>query len=192
MTLFYVPAIQDGFRINLTDMTFTKEPPGNTKTVQEVLDFERDNQPGPTLVQQPHEVISKSITAPVTIPNDALPSNLDELQVLLESDRAYTFRFRVTRYSSDVSLDLGFVVPGDTDAATISWNDVRLDGVFLGDDDELELSTVGTDVIGVEVSGIITVNSEGGLFIPQIRQDTADSQTSTVAEAYVEVTQNGN
>ena len=86
---------------------------------------------------------------------------------------------------------MSFVVPGDTDVATISWNDTDFNGTTLGDDDESPMSATGNDISSSEVSGTITVNSESGFFVPQVRQDTADNQTSEVTEAYMEVIASG-
>jgi len=133
----------------------------------------------------------KILSTPVTVPNDALPQNLEELGAFLSPNSKYTFRFRATKYSSDVALDLSFAVPGDADAATISWNDTTFNGLTLGDDDESPMAATGNDISSSEVSGTITVNSEAGFLIPQVRQDTADNQTSEVTEAYMEVIQSG-
>ena len=65
-------------------------------------------------------------------------------------------------------------------------------GHILGDDDELVLGQFGNDeYISPEITGTITVNSEGGFFKPQIRQQTADNQTSTISEASLEVIEIG-
>jgi hypothetical protein len=53
------------------------------------------------------------------------------------------------------------------------------------------MSATGNNISSAEVTGTITVNSEPGYFIPQIRQDTADNQDSTIDEGYLEVKESG-
>lgn len=177
------------YTVNDTTQTVIEQPGGSNLTYNQVIVLPRDPS-----VQSPQEPGAPIIlSSPVTIPNDALPVNLEELGVFLTPNTKYTFQFRVTKYSSDVQLALGFVVPGDATPATISWNETSLDGIFLGDDDELILAQFGNDeYLSPEITGTITTNDEGGFFKPQIRQQTADNQTSEITEAYLEVIINGN
>ena len=118
---------------------------------------------------------------------DGLPSNMDDLQVFLEEEKKYSFRFRLLRYTTDVHLAMGFIVPGDKDHASMAWNVVTFGGDFLSDDDESTLKQKGINIIGPEVSGIIITKSEAGLFIPQVRQVREGAENSIISEAFLEV-----
>ena len=185
---FFVGA--DKYVLDDTNSLVLEQPVGSTLTYAQAKQLNIDNAPPTPPLGAGKPIV---LQFPVTIANDALPVGLDAQQIFLEANRSYEFRFRATRYSSKVALALGFTVPGDADPATIAWNDAGLDGLFLGADDELTLAQFGNDeYISPEITETIKVNSEGGFFKPQMRQSTADAQTSEVSEAYLEVIEHGN
>lgn len=177
------------FVLNDDNQTVISQPAGSSLTYAQAKQLNIDNPP-PVIETTPKgPVLLKS---PVTIPNDALPFNLDDQKVFLEPNKKYEIRFRVTRYSSGVALALGFSVPGDLQPAVIAWNDIGLDGFFLGADDELTLSQFGNgEYIGPEIIGTITTTAESGFLTPQIRQSVAGNQPSQVSDAYMEVIESG-
>ena len=190
MGTIWKPDIPPGYTIDLDGPTIIEAPPGNTLTAQQVIDQNKAVNQAKTVL--PEAPITLGIKTAVTIPNDTLPTDLDDLVVFLSANKKYFFRFRLLKYTSTVSLNLGFTVPGDTSPATMSWNDVMLDGSTLDEDDESTFSQTGTDIIGHEVSGEIIVNNDDGSFIPQIRQESAGAGSSTVTDAILEVTEIGN
>ena len=191
------PVTPSGFLIELDSagdfVSFIEEPVGNVLTFADVLaqhqaaSVPAANEPGKPLV----------LLTPVSVTNDVAPQTLTDLSIQLAPNTHYEFELRFTRYSSQVPLNVGFVVPGDdpvdvTADAVMEWNGVVADGASLDEDDVFQYSEIGDPIAGQSITGTITTKSLGGQFIPQFGQSVADATASEVVAAYLKVEESGN